>query len=241
MNSDRRQGSGAGGFQQRPQNQGGPQGGPIVPGPSSIDWVLGLKVKIMTTLDDIIVGRVYAYCTLTNTLTVLEDETPLGAKPDVKNYRILKVSFIKDIAVLEKMPEDTTEDEAAPANSRGGGPFLKATPHIGPVNINSAVQKINSAARAAGQILAQRGVGVTKDAQDLFDALAKTLPVRWLDKSILVLEEVKINPPYTPEACSAKSDSPALARVKKVVDGERRRLETLKQARSETSEERKGG
>ncbi|KAJ8103867.1 anticodon-binding domain-containing protein [Lipomyces tetrasporus] len=240
MSTDRRQGSGPGGYQQRPQNQGGTQGRPNA-GPSSIDWVLGLKVKIVTTLDDIIVGRVYAYCTLTNTLTVLEDETPVGAKPDLKNYRILKVSFIKDLAVLEKDAGDASEDDAMTVNSQSSGPFLKATPRIGPVDINSAVQKINSAARAAGQLLAQRGVGVTKDAQDLFDALAKTLPVRWLDKSILVLEEVKVDPPYTAEACSAKTGSPALDRVKKVVDGERRRLETLKQARSETSEERKGG
>ncbi|KAK9369715.1 anticodon-binding domain-containing protein [Lipomyces kononenkoae] len=241
MNSDRRQGSGAGGYQQRPQNQGGPQARPNPPGPSSIDWVLGLKVKIVTTLDDVIVGRVYAYCTLTNTLTVADDDAPVGGKPDLTNYRILKISFIKDLAVLEKKPEDTTEDDAALATSRNAGPFVKATPHIGPVNINTAIQKVNSAARAAGQVLAQRGVGVTQDAQDLFDALAKTLPVRWLDKCILVLEEVKIDPPYTPESCSAKSDSPALARVKKVVDGERRRLETLKQARSESNEERKGG
>ncbi|KAK9240200.1 anticodon-binding domain-containing protein [Lipomyces kononenkoae] len=241
MNSDRRQGSGGGGYQQRPQNQSGPQARSHPAGPSSIDWVLGLKVKIVTTLDDIIVGRVYAYCTLTNTLTVMEDDAPTGGKPDVKNYRILKVSFIKDIAVLDKKPEDTTEDDTALAANRNAGLFLKATPHIGPVNISSAMQKVNSAARAAGQVLAQRGVGVSKDAQDLFDALAKTLPVRWLDKSILVLEEVKVDPPYTSEACSAKTDSPALARVMKVVEGERRRLETLKQARSEISEERKGG
>ncbi|KAK9322419.1 hypothetical protein V1517DRAFT_323415 [Lipomyces orientalis] len=172
MNTDRRQGSGPGGYQQRPQNQGGTQGRP-----SSIDWVLGLKVKIMTTLDDIIVGRVYSYCTLTNTLTVLEDETLVGPKPDLKNYRILKVSFIKDLAVLEKDAGDASEDDATTVNSQSSGPFLKATPHIGPVDINSAVQKMNSAARAAGQLLAHRGVGVTKDAQDLFDALAKTYVV----------------------------------------------------------------
>lgn len=60
------------------------------------------------------------------------------------------------------------------------------------------------------------GVGVTREAQVLFDALAKTLPCRWKDKSIVVLDDVTISEPYRPESCAGGNPT-ALTRVQKVV------------------------
>lgn len=144
-------------------------------GGQSLAWVVGLRVKVTTTLDDEITGSVYTYCTLSNTLAITEDETPNAQKPDLKNFRIVKTSFIKDIAVLGRKEEDKeVADQLAQSNGKSGGPFAKVQPLIGPVQIGGVVQKMNSAARAAGQTLAQKGVGVTREAQDLFDSLAKT-------------------------------------------------------------------
>jgi hypothetical protein len=64
----------------------------------------------------------------------------------------------------------------------------------------------------------------------LFNALKKTLPTKWKAKEIIVLEQVCISPPYTPESCkligNEHGNGAALDRVKKVV-----RLEREKRAR----------
>lgn len=58
-----------------------------------------------------------------------------------------------------------------------------------------------------------------KEAQDIFDALARTLPTRWDGTSIIVLDAVIISSPYKPDDCRGGSGAPSgtLARVKKVV------------------------
>ena len=58
-----------------------------------------------------------------------------------------------------------------------------------------------------------------REAQDIFDALARTLPTRWDGTSIIVLDAVIIANPYRPDDCRGGVGAPAgtLARVKKVV------------------------
>lgn len=55
---------------------------------------------------------------------------------------------------------------------------------------------------------ARIGIGVTKDAQELFDFIWKTHPdCVWNNKDILVLNgEVSIKPPYGPNNCIAKNE-----------------------------------
>ncbi|EMS61608.1 hypothetical protein TRIUR3_24873 [Triticum urartu] len=73
------------------------------------------------------------------------------------------------------------------------------------------------------EIEAERiGVGVTPEAQRLFDALSKTLPVHWDKTDIVVMKEVRVCSPYLPENVSGGT-SAANERVKKVLDFERKR------------------
>ncbi|KAK7207395.1 anticodon-binding domain-containing protein [Myxozyma melibiosi] len=245
----RNQSPGAGNFQRPGGHEQPRQSSPNFGGWQSLDWVVGLKVKITTALDDVIVGSVYTYCSQTNTLALIEDEIPNPSKPELKNLRIVKTSFIRDIAVVGRKTEDkAVADQLLQQQSNGraaGGPFAKVQPAIGPVQIEGVVQKMKSATRSAGQSLAQRNVAVTAEAQELFDSLSKTLPIRWVNKSILVLDEVMIDPPYTPDSCHAETDSPALARIKIVVEGERKRQDAQRRAKAASNAppegERKGG
>ncbi len=60
---------------------------------------------------------------------------------------------------------------------------------------------------------------MTKEAQEIFDALTRTLPTRWDGTSIVVMDAVVISSPYRVEDCRAVAgqQASALARVKKVV------------------------
>ncbi|KAG1455616.1 hypothetical protein G6F56_007024 [Rhizopus delemar] len=69
------------------------------------------------------------------------------------------------------------------------------------------------------------GVGVTKEGQDIFYALSKTLPCHWSKESIVVMDEILITPPYGIEDCKSKTDTPSASLAR--LEGERRRLGKL--------------
>ena len=73
-------------------------------------------------------------------------------------------------------------------------------------------------AREAEKRAMRVGIGVSKEAQAIFDALAKTMPCAWEDKTIVVLGEVALTEPYSLDACQSRSgDMDTLDRVKKVL------------------------
>lgn len=53
----------------------------------------------------------------------------------------------------------------------------------------------------------------------MFDAINKTMPCRWDKTVIVVLDEVRIVPPYAPENCTTRNpkDTATMDRVRKVV------------------------
>lgn len=60
------------------------------------------------------------------------------------------------------------------------------------VSVDDMRRRKNKAVKAAKQEIAQIGVGVTPEAQQLFDSLAKTMNCRWDGQSIVVFDMVTI-------------------------------------------------
>ncbi|CAG8555378.1 456_t:CDS:2 [Paraglomus occultum] len=111
-----------------------------------------------------------------------------------------------------------------------------AFPRIGYVQLDKLQQRGIQAYKDTQCQLARIGDGVTQEAQEIFDALSKTLPCRWAKDTIVVLDEVAITPPYNVENCRANSNAAgSLERVKKVLEGEKRRLASVRRQGSAAS------
>ncbi|CAO3612275.1 unnamed protein product [Cunninghamella echinulata] len=162
----------------------------------------------------------YTYDCITNCIAL---DCSTGSRHSRKSlsFRILKIPHIKEILSV------TSDEASAPLQDPAVAHTNKLTSYL-PVNhvhIDRIVAREAETVRGVRQQMAKLGVGVTREAQDIFDALAKTLPCRWAGDKIIVLDEVMISSPYDVDNCKANDSSEAsLARVKKVLEGERRRL-----------------
>lgn len=90
-----------------------------------------------------------------------------------------------------------------------------------PIDQTAATQRANRAIANLHAAEARRGKNVPREAQLLFDALHRTLPVSWDGPRIVVLGTVVIGPPWTEkEVKSVKGkagNERELQRVRKVV------------------------
>jgi hypothetical protein len=96
-----------------------------------------------------------------------------------------------------------------------------------PVDEQKLVKREGEAVDHFQQQMRQIGKDVTPEAQQTFDFLHKTMPCHWDGKNIIVLDQVKIAPPYQ-DANIEKigGEESQLVRIKKVLAGERDRLES---------------
>jgi len=212
-----------------------------------LDWALGLSIRVKTLTDEEHEGQIYAYDPKTNcvVLQTPSSSTTLNSGGSQKyDFRILKISFLKEVVQLPNRKSSidtnsnfapsttvtnsiTNNSSATNRQSTNNGIFSTFVPSVGYVPMDRIQAREIQAVKETRAALARIGVGVTQKAQDIFDALSKTLPCRWAKDSIVVLDEVMINPPYDIDDFKAnQSASGSLAQVRKVLEGERKRLES---------------
>ena len=139
--------------------------------------------------------------------------------PPTPNPRQLLVPLtaIQSFTLLSLAP-------AATSGAPGKVPPAVAAAAPPPADPSQAAHRLRAAVARVRADEARRGKGVSREAQDIFDALARTLPARWDGESIVVLDAVVITKPYRSEDCrAAKGVQPQmLQRVRKVVSGRRK-------------------
>ncbi|PKA48846.1 hypothetical protein AXF42_Ash016362 [Apostasia shenzhenica] len=163
-----------------------------------VGWFFSFK----TTFGEEFEGQIITYDRPTE-IVIIQEGT---SKPEGRrNVRFLKSTYIKEVTSLRRGDD--------PLDAKGCLIDL------------AGLQAREDAALRQAEIEAERiGIGVTSEAQCIFDALSKTLPVRWDKTVIVVMDEVRVSSPYLPENVNGGTPA-ANERVKKVLELERRRLQ----------------
>lgn len=185
----------------------------------NVKILVGITVKVTNPLGEDFIGTVYSYTTQPGVL-VLQVPT-LSISGNSYNYRVFRTNQIKELTVLSK-----TVDESSVAQ-------------IHPVDPNKLAKIVQRNHDSYNLIKKTQNSEVSKEAQTIFNAVYKTMPnVRWEGNSIVILDEVKVDPPYLVanvkrihESSDNDDDEGAASLVKKIIDGVWLKLEG----------ERKGG
>lgn len=159
-------------------------------------------------------GTVYSYTTQPGTLVL--QVTASSVTGCGFSYKFFRTSQIKELNVLSK-----TIDPSAVAEIH----------QIDPKNMPKIIQRNKENFELVKKT---RNENAGREGQTIFNAVYKTMPsVRWSGDSIVVLEEVKIDPPYRVDSIRSldQEEDGAAQLVKKIVDGVWLKMEN----------ERKGG
>lgn len=132
--------------------------------------------------------------------------------------------FLDRVAPLLRWPSLSQIAETIRID-RAGADAEHALPKV---DINRSRLREERAIQDAEKALHKIGKDVSREAQDIFEALDKTMPCHWEGKDIIVVDEVRIREPYALDSCMALHNTPAsqnaLDRVKKVLELELAKL-----------------
>jgi len=190
---------------------------------------IGTRVRLTTTLSTIIEGTLFVADPITNLIAINTAPPPPtpsnnnGLSPNSNasslpgDYHVIPANQITAFKIISLGDSGTLKDSSSS--------FENAFPKIGAVNLAVAKQREEVSVKKLQDHEKRVGKGVTREAQDIFDALSNTLPSRWHEAEIIVLDRVVISPPYSVNDCKAgEGAATALQQVKKVLGEERKKL-----------------
>ncbi|KAI9708386.1 MAG: hypothetical protein M1820_004090 [Bogoriella megaspora] len=186
---------------------------------SALAKAIGARIKVVTSVQDHIAeGTLFTACPKTN-LIVLNTTPPppnpsstLASQPS--DYHAIHVSNIQSYQIL-----------SLPNASQGNDTIGQGLFTMGKIDLKALKAREQVAIQKLKEKDAMKGKGVTTEGQAIFNGLARTLPARWHETSMIINDSVRIDPPYRIEDCKAPSDQALiLQRVKIVLENERKKL-----------------
>jgi hypothetical protein len=93
------------------------------------------------------------------------------------------------------------------------------------VDLKLCAKREAEAFEAMETAMAQLNPNATPEGQAMFDALSKTMDCSWVDDSINVLDQVRVDAPYGVDDCvSLDGNTDSLARIRKVMQGSLKKM-----------------
>ncbi|KAF2134416.1 hypothetical protein P153DRAFT_362186 [Dothidotthia symphoricarpi CBS 119687] len=186
----------------------------VVDADSNLYKAVGSRIKITCAPNNnVLEGTLFTACNLTNAIAINtapappNPSAPLSSQPG--DFHIIPFAHIVSFEIVGS-------GERAPQSTPG---FDGVQPSISKVDIAALHAREEATIREMKKKDAQKGRGVSKEAQDMFDFISRTLPTRWADAQIVVNDAVLIQPPYTLDSIRAPADkTQSEAHVRKVVE-----------------------
>lgn len=190
-----------------------------------------------TFSDEEIHGEVFCCDVCTSNVLVLKECRDNGNA----NFRIIKIPSIKEVVAESRPPERGGRRETAKERNDDTTAPESLLPALPGCDFNVLERRERRSIEAFQQKQHTIGVGVTREAQDIFDFIHKTHPgCRWDGDSIVVMG-VKVTPPYSPDSAVGGEDKRTLERLKKVLHGFHNRATQRKKAGNDPVPTRSGG
>ncbi|KAJ5525489.1 uncharacterized protein N7503_010370 [Penicillium pulvis] len=193
----------------------------MVPHEVALSGAIGARVRITTAAPttSTLEGTLFTVCPITNLVAINTSAVTSSTDPKQAqsgDYHVIPVSRIQSFQLL-----------TLPSNSSDSPSFTDAQPTIQALDTRALKTREIKAVSEILEREARRGKGVTREAQDIFDAFSRTMPARWDGPNIIVADAVTIAPPYRVDECRplVEGDTAALARVRKVLEMERKKIE----------------
>ncbi|KAI9761682.1 MAG: Triose-phosphate Transporter [Chaenotheca gracillima] len=199
-----------------------------VPLETALVGCIGARIRVTTTLNQTFEGTLFTADPITNLIainTTPPPPTPTSASTSAQpgDYVIIPISKLQNFQLVALAATDG--GAAGAKNGTIPSTFEAALPSVRSIDMKALKAREKAAVEKELANERNRGKGVGQEAQDIYDALKRTLPVRWYEQSIIVSEAVMISPPYTVDDCkAAQKETNALQRVKKVLEMERKKL-----------------
>lgn len=153
-------------------------------------------------------GCVYTVDPVTKTVVLFSSAA--AGRVSERDVRLIPAHAIKAIYVIA---DATGDDESA---------LVAALP---PVDLRVCAKREADAFEAMELAMAQLNPSASPDGQAMFDALSKTMDCSWVENSINVLDQVRIDAPYgVGDVVSLDGNVDSLARIKKVMMGSMKRM-----------------
>ncbi|KAI5199922.1 hypothetical protein E4T39_05950 [Aureobasidium subglaciale] len=197
----------------------------------TITAAIGARVKLTTVAphSQTLQGTLYTVCPVRNAVAINTAPAPPNPSSTLANqpgdYHIIPIRHIQSFELIS-LDADAAKQP------------------VGTIDMKKLRDREDAALRKLQEQEANKGKGVTREAQQIFDALKRLLPTRWHEQQIVVSDSVIISPPYTANDCEApKGKDQALDRIRMILNGERDKIarRAAQEGTSPAGNPRKGG
>lgn len=157
---------------------------------------VGDKVKVeLKRKSQPVEGFVYSYSDTVLVLFKYADNEPSRnpSIPEKYNFNLIQLGSINNISQMSAWGKNSKK------------PAVSSIASLASLNLDKIIARESMAVRKFKEKLSRVGIGVSKEAQSIFDGLIRTLPCKWDKEVIEVMDgDVRINPPYTANDCSGR-------------------------------------